>query len=163
MASTFANSESYGAGPTTADATCINLLSTSTASGSDTSTNTLAAPITVIPGSTARSYERWIQGHWTGTFGGITNVTFYKYSGTPGTGCSLFGGDRGSQTYATAVNTDSSIATTDSASWDASGEAFTLAYSTAFSDYVVLQLDVADTASPGKNADITYRWGWDET
>lgn len=165
MASTFANSETYGTSgsPTTADAACINLLSTNTASGANVSTNTEAAPIVVVSGGTAYSYERWIRGHWTGTFSSISNVKFYKYSGSPGTGCTLYGGDRTSQTYTTPVNTQSSIATTTGTSWDAENEAFELSYSSNYCDYVVLQLRVADTASPGNGGTMTYRWTWDET
>lgn len=165
MASTFTNSETYGTSgsPTTADAACINLLSTNTASGSNTTTNPAAAPIAVIPGSTAYSYERWIRGHWTGDFTSISNVKFYKYSGTPGTGCTLYGADRTSQSFTTPVATQSSIATTISTSWDAENEAFELGYSSNYCDYVVLQLRVADTASPGNGGTMTYRWVWDET
>lgn len=163
MAATFSFSESYGAGPTTADTTKVNFLSSNTASGSDTTTNTAANPITIPAASSAYSYERWVQGHWTGTFSSISSVTFYKYSGTLGTGVTLNGADRGSQTYATAVNTASSIATTASTSWDAVGEAFTLGYSSNFSDYVVMQLVIGSTASAGSIGTQTFRFGWSET
>lgn len=162
MASTFAVSESYGTSgsQTTADTTAINLLSTNTASGSDTTTNTAAAPITIPAASNAYSYERYIRGHWTGTFTSISSVTFWKKSGTLGTGVTINAASKGNQTYATPVNTASSIAT--AAIPTTQGAGLTPAYSTAFSDYVVLQLVVASTASSGNIGTITYTFGWNE-
>jgi hypothetical protein len=163
MASTLAFSETYGTSPgTTTDTTYVNLLSTDTASGSDTTTNTLAAPITIPGAGTAYSYERWVRGHWTGTFTSISNVLFWKQSGTPDTGENIYGGDQGDQVYSTPVNTVSSVATSDSADWDTEGEAFSLAYSSNYSDYVVLQHRIGSTASQGYTPTITYRIGWDE-
>jgi len=162
MAAVFDFSESYGAGPTTADTDYVNLLSASIASGSDTTTVPAANPIVIPPSGTAYSYERWIRGHLTGTFTTISDVKFWKYSGTPGTGVTINGGDKGNQTYVTAVNTVSSVATTAHGSWDTEGEAFALGYSTAFSDYVVLQLAIASTAASGNIGTMQYRFGWNE-
>jgi len=162
MASTFAVSETYGdqGSPTTADTTYLNLLSTNTASGADTTTNTLAAPITIPSGADVYSYERYTRGHWTGTFTSISNVKFWKSAGTPGTGLTLNAGDKGNQTYATAVDTSSAIAT--SAIPTSQGAGLALAYATAFCDYAVVQLVVANTAGSGYMATITYSYGWDE-
>ena len=162
MASTFTFSESYSTGPTRIDTSYLNLLSANIASGSDTTTVPAANPI-VIPGAgTAYSYERYLQGHWTGTFTSISNVKFWKSAGTPGTGVTINGGDKGNTTFATPVNTVSSIATTAHGSWDTEGEAFTLAYVTNYSDYVVLQLAVGTSASSGNIGTMTSTMGWDE-
>lgn len=165
MAATFSFSETYGnsGSPTTADSTKVNFLSSDGASGSDTTTNTAANPITIPAAGSAYSYERWVRGHWTGTFTSISAVTFYKYSGTIDTGVTLNGADRTSQTYATPVVTESSIATTACTSWDASGEAFTLGYSSNYSDYVVMQLVIGTTAVAGAISTLTFRFGWNET
>lgn len=162
MASAFAWSESYSTGPTKADTTFINLYSSnSVASGSDATTVPAANTILIPAAGSSYSYEKWIQGHWTGTFTTITAVYFWKSAGTPGTGCTLNAGDVGSQTYSTAVATASSVATAGIPT--AQGTGLTLGYATAFSDYIVLQLVVGTTAVQGAGATMTYSMQWNET
>jgi len=162
MAASFTPSETYGASgaPTTADITKLNLLSTDTASGADTTTNTLAAPITVPGAGSAYSYERWTRGHWTGTFTQISAVTFWKSNGTPGTGLTLNAGDKGNQTYVTPVVTASSVATAEIPATQGAG--LSLAYATNYCDYIVLQLVVGTTETQGYMPTITYSFGWNE-
>ena len=82
MAAVFDFSESYGATPTVTDTDYVNLLSADIASGTDATTTPAANPIVIPAASYAYSYERWIRGHWTGTFSTVTSVNFWKQSGT---------------------------------------------------------------------------------
>lgn len=161
MASTFAWSESYGAGPTKGDTTFINLLSADIASGSDATTVPAANTILIPAAGSSYSYERWIQGHWTGAFSTISSIYFWKSAGTPGTGCTLNSGDKGNTTYVQAVNTASSVATSGIPTSQGAGH--TLAYTSNFSDYVVLQLVVGTTGVQGAGATMTYSMQWNET
>lgn len=160
MAATFAFSETYGASPgTTVDATYIHTLGSDVASGN--STNHINYPITIPgAGNTNYSYERWVRGHWTGTFTSVSNVKFYKASGTVPSGDTLNAGDKGNQTYVTPVNTASSVAT--SAIPTTSGAALTLGYATNYSDYVVLQVAMTSSRATGASGAMTYRFEWDE-
>jgi hypothetical protein len=160
MAATFAFSETYGTSPgTTADTTYVHLLSSDVASGAVG--NHASYPITIPTSGSAYSYERYVRGHWTGTFTSISSVLFWKSAGTVGTGVTLNAGDKGNQTYASPVVTASSIAT--SAIPTTSGTALELGYATAYSDYVVLQIVVATNGVAGANGAITYRCQWQET
>lgn len=161
MAATFAFSETYGASgsPTTTDTTYVHLLSADVASGAQG--NHANYPITIPTEGSAYSYERYVRGHWTGSFTTVSSVLFWKSAGTVGTGCTLNAGDKGNQAYATPVNTASSIAT--SAIPTSSGTALSLGYNSAYSDYVVLQLVVGSTGVAGANAAQTYRFQWLET
>ncbi len=161
MASSFAWSESYSTGPTRVDTSFLNLLNTNTASGADTTTNPAAAPIPIPAAGTNYSYERYLQGHWTGSFSTISSLYFWKSGGTPGTGLTLNAGAKGNQTFATPVNTSSAIATGGIPTTQGTG--LTPAYSAAYSDYLVLQLAVGTTAAPGAMATITYSIQWNET
>jgi hypothetical protein len=160
MAATFAFSETYGVSTgTTADTSYVHLLASDVASGN--SGNHAAYPITIPTSGTTYSYERWIRGHWTGSFTSISSVLFWKSAGTVGTGCTLNAGDKGNQTYASPVNTVSSVATATIPT--TSGTALSLGYSTAFCDYAVLQLAVTSTGVAGANGSITYKYQWNET
>lgn len=170
MASTFSFAETYGVS-SGGDCTKVNFLSTNTASGTDTTTNTLAAPIT-IEGSDNYSYERWIRGHWTGTFNGISNIRVWASTSGPGTGVTIQGNVKtpNPTTYVTAVDTDSTFATTNIPTVQGSGLQPTYnsgstgtPATTQCSDYVVLQMTVANTASPGYVTAVTFNYGWDET
>jgi hypothetical protein len=159
MASTFAASESYGAGPTKTDTTWYNLLSASIASGSDGTMVPNANPIAVPAAGSAYSFERWVQAHFTGTFTSITSLSFYKYSGSAPTGVTLNAGAKGNQTYVTAVNTASSVAT---GAIPTSAGSLTGAYAAAFSDYFVIQAVVGTTGVAGNTNTIVYRYAWNE-
>jgi len=161
MASSFTAAETYGTSPgTRVDTSYINLLSASIASGSDTTTVPNANPIAIPPSSNSYSYERWIQGHWTSSFTSISSITFWKYSGTLGTGVTLNAGLVGSTTYSTPVNTASAIATTGIPT--SQGAGLTPTYSANYCYYIVLQLVVASTASSGSIGTMDYRFGWNE-
>lgn len=163
MAATFAWSETYGSSPgTTADTSYVHLLASDVASGN--STNFSNYPL-AIPGSgTVYSIERWIRGHWTGTFSSISAVKFWKSVGSLLTGRTLNAGAKGNQTYVTPTGgstSQSSYAT--SAIPTAVGSALAPAYSSNYCDYIVLQMALASTASPGANGSITYTFQYNES
>jgi hypothetical protein len=160
MAATFAFAETHGTSPgTTVDASFLHLLYGDVASGA--TGNHATYPVTIPATGSSYSHERWVRGHWTGSFTSISSVLFWKSAGTVGTGCTLNAGDRGSQTYASPVATASSIAT--AAIPTTSGAALSLGYAANYSDYVVMQLVVAATAAAGANGAITYKCQWTET
>jgi hypothetical protein len=166
MAASYSASETYGTsggGETTTDTSYLNCLSTDTASGSDTTTNTAAAPITIPGAGNQASYERWYRGHFTGTFSSISNVKFWIQSWTPPTGVELYGLDEGDQTYDTPVVPSSIGSETVNTGWDSEGEAFTLGYSTNYTDYVSFFIWVGTSASQGAVNTWTLRCQWDET
>ena len=161
MASSFTVNETYGTSPgTSVDTSYVNLLSASIASGSDTTTVPNANPIAIPAAGSAYSYERWIRGHWTGSFSSITSITFWKYSGSLGTGVTLNAGLVASQTYATPVVTASAIATSGIPT--SQGAGLTPTYGSNYCYYIVLQLVVGTTASSGSIGTMDYRYGWNE-
>jgi hypothetical protein len=166
MAAAYTFKETYGTvgAPTRATASKINLLSANIASGSDTSTVPAANPITINASGMAYSYERWLQGNWeTGTgFNSVSNVKFWKVSGSLGTGVAIKAGDVNTQVFATPINTVSLTATSDVPTVE--GSALALGYSANYSDYVILQLAVNGTLTPssGSIGTMSYRMKWDE-
>ena len=172
MASTFKFNETYGTSPgTSVDTSYVNLLSADTSSGTDATTKPAANPI-VVPGSGySYSYERWIRGHWTGSFTSISNVYFWKQSGDLPTGVKVKALKKATDptVYVTPVNTASTYAGTDGHEGDTTNDIPTAtgsinpAYASNFSDYVVMQLVVGNTAAAGVTSDLVYRFGWDET
>jgi hypothetical protein len=165
MASTFAMNETYGTSgaPTSVDTTALNLLGANVASGSDTTTAPAANPIALPASGTNYSYERWCRAHFTGSFTSITNIGFFKYAGSLGTGVGINEGTTAGA-FATPVNTASSVATAGIPT--SAGSATTVgpaSITTAgYSQYVVLQMTVASTASSGVVATQTYRFTWQE-
>jgi hypothetical protein len=162
MAAVFAMSESYGAGPTVADTTYLNLLSASIASGSDGTTVPNANPIAIPGAGSAYSYERYHRAHFTSSFTSIANVKFWKKSGSLGTGVTMNANVKtpNPTVYVTAVNTASSFATTGIPTSQGAGLAPT--YASNYTDYIVQQLIVASTAAQGTIGSMTYTYGWDE-
>jgi hypothetical protein len=165
MASSFAMSETYGAGSgTTTDTSYLNLLAASVASGADATTAPAANPI-ALPGSgTNYSFERYFRAHWTSTFTSISSITFFKQAGSLGTGIGINCGTTGNGTYTAAVNTASSVATAGIPTSSGSAIAFgpTSLTSAGYSYYGVMQMTVASTASSGVVATQTYRFAWQE-
>lgn len=170
MAATYTATETYGTSPgTRTDTSYLNCLSTDTASGSDTTTNPQAAKVTIPAEGNQASYERYYQARWTGTWTSITNVKFWIQSWTPNTGCTLYGKDVGSQTYASPTVPSSTSGFTVNTGWDVVGEALAITPASAitpttqeYSDYVSFFLWVASTASAGAVNAWTLRCQWDE-
>jgi hypothetical protein len=161
MASSFIFSQSHTTTPTVEDNNYVNLLSANVASGSDLTTAPAANPITIPGAGSSYSYERYLRGHWTGTFSTITSIYFWKSAGTPGTGWTINAGNKANQTYATPVATASTIAT--AAIPTTQGTGLTPTYAAAFCDYIVLQAVLGTTCTPGALATLTYTFQWNET
>jgi hypothetical protein len=132
----------------------------------DAVTVTKANPITIPAEGTAYSFEKWIR--FKCTAAPDNQVANFKYWGPntpPGTGLVLYAGT--TDTGATPVATDSSVATTqqDTNYYDTSHTLAiggTLTTEDDESDYLVLQLDVGSTASPGDIAQQTHNFSYDE-
>lgn len=123
-------------------------------------------PITIPTGATIHSYEKWLR--WKCTVAPSTQCTNFKYWGpntAPGTGLLLFVGTTASG--ATPVNTDSAVATTQqdtthyslATALSISGTLTTIGNET---NYLVMQLDVANTAGQGDIAQQTHNYSYDE-
>lgn len=183
MAATYSGFESYAA--TGADVTKFNFLSTDTASGTDETTNTAAAPIAIPAASYSYSYERWIRAHWTSSFTTISTIKFWRAAGTltgsikikalvktpnpytfvtPITTTSTYAGSNGNE--GTATN-DLAYA----ASTTAPGGALTPLMNTGTtgtptttncSDYIIMQLVVPSGSASGTIGSHTFRFGWNE-
>ncbi len=161
MASTFAMNEAYSTS-STGDTNYVNLLSVNESSGSDTTTQPNAHPITVPAAGNQASYERYIRGKWSGTFNSISAVKMWLQSWTVNQGCNLYATDVGSQTYTTAVVPSAVTGWRVNTDWDAEGD-INLAYSGGYSDYMKFILWVGTTASAGTVNTWTIRTKWTET
>lgn len=172
MAAVFSFNESYGPTQTvtSVDTSYLNLLSADAASGSDTTTTTAANPITIPAASYAYSYERWLRGHWSGSFTTISAVYFWKYSGTLPGSVKIKALKKASAptTYVAPVVTASTVCGTSGNEATATSDIPTAtgtinpAYATNFSDYVVMQLVVPSGSASGSIGTMTYRMGWNE-
>jgi hypothetical protein len=166
MSSSYTFSETYGTtgSPTTGDNNFVNLLAANVGSGGDTTTTPLANPV-VLTSGTVYSYERYIRGHWTGSFSSITTLQFWKNAGTLNAGVVVNAAGKGNQTFATPVVTASGIATAPIPTSQGSG--LTPAYAAAFSDYLVLQAVITVASAGAGNfysapGYATYRMSWNE-
>lgn len=123
-------------------------------------------PVTIPSIGTARSYEKWLR--FKCTVAPDTQVTNFKYWGpntTPGTGVTVFVGT--TDTGATPVATDSAVATTqqDTNYYDTSHTLAipgTLTAENQETDYLVFQVDVGTTATPGDTTQQTQNYSYDE-
>lgn len=166
MAATTKFINRHGASPGTLQdpATSAYLMAADLAS---TTGNRDANPVVVVAATTVRSYERWTRLEITGgTFTQLTTFRQYISGFSPPTGVSLFTSAQATPqdpTYATPVNTDSTFATTTMPTSDPGAARIfgTLTASGQQTGYVVMQVDVVDTATAGFDATIT--WAWAET
>ena len=142
---------------TEAASTYLSLMSTDAedSGGSDYQSN----KITIPTSGNDYSYERWFRIKFTSTFNAIENCKYYLSVGTAtGTGWAITAGENGT-TPVTAVDTNSSIATSNIPTVVGSAidiQNGTMTSADDYTKYGVLQLDVADTAGPG---DITTGTG----
>jgi hypothetical protein len=149
------------------DATNWNLMSTDEYDSTGTTYQT--AKISVPSAGTTYSYERWMRLEFTGTFNLIENVKAWHSSGTlSDAALGLYAGE--TDTGATPVNTESSIATTALSGWDSEGEAIDITPSVAIetsgdkTDYLVSQLRVPYTVvTPGDIGTQTLTFSYDES
>jgi hypothetical protein len=185
MASSFTWAETYAAS-SGGDNAFVNFATANVSSGSDNTTVPAANPIVVPGASYAYSYERWIRGHWTGTFTSITTLKVWLAGSNTLPGSVKIKGlvkTPSPTTYVTAIVTASTYAgasgnegttTNDLAyvnSTTAPGGALSPTYNsgstgtpatTQCSDYIVLQMVVPSGSSPGVLGPFTYRMGWNE-
>lgn len=170
MAATVQVSETYAAGTTQDNIANINF-------GSTSSYEIVPAsyPITIPGSGTNYSYEKWIRLKCSGTYNVVDNLQFWKSAGTYSTGCSVYGNQSTSTpqptSYTAAVNTLSTVATIAVPTSDPNDNNLSIDNSltgsftsneTAYSDYLVLQLRVDDTASPGNMNQLTFTFQYDE-
>lgn len=137
-------------------------------------------PIPIVTGQTKRSYWKSHELYLSGTYTQITTIKIYTDGGGFGTGITTYIGDEtlvaGSYQQATGTPGDTGdemVAT--HAGITAKTDLFTFVvgapktvdagpYSTPpeRTKHVVLQMDVADTASPGEKTPETVTWQYDE-
>ena len=123
-------------------------------------------PIVITSGETAYSYEKWIR--WYCSVAPDTQCTNFKFWGAgspPATGITVYAGT--TATGATPVVTQSIVATTrqdTNYTSLATGLSIggTLTATGEETNYLVLQLRVADTASQGDMPQQTYNYAYDE-
>jgi hypothetical protein len=167
MAATVQIAQCTGAGPTyTDDIAAFRLRATQDVD--DDTTNAILIP---EAGSTAYSYEVKLRLKATVTpVTAIANIKFYSDGGNGlGTGVTVAAGTQAAASYSQPVVTDSAVATTNLFSYTAAAPlSVTGSLSNPdtgyFSDYVVLQMDVASTVtttSNGNSETVTFKW--DET
>jgi len=132
----------------------------------DSADNNSDNPITIPGSGTTYSYEKWLR--WKCTAAPDTQCTNFKFWGpnsTPGTGLVIYAGT--TDTGVTPTDSDSSVATTrqDTNYYDSSNTlsiAGTLTTIGNETDYLVLQLDVGDTATQGDMTQQTMYYSYDE-
>jgi hypothetical protein len=172
MAATFQWAQTYGASPgTTSDigesGNLFNFKDADDATPGNYSSNPIIASDSANQG---RSYEVWLRGHFTGTFNQVDNLQFWMSTNfSPSTGLTVYWKGNNSGTYATPVKTDSTVATTSVPTSDPGTANVSIGASLSgnltaagYSDYIVLQLDVATTASPGDTSLATFTLQYDE-
>lgn len=174
FAETFNWAQTYGTSPGTrvdlgASGNLFNFKNADDATPGNYTSNPITASDTANQG---RSYEVWLQAHLTGTFNRIDNLQFWMSTNfSPSTGLTVYWKGNGQTTYATPVNTDSTVATstvptadpgTANVSVSQNGSGLTGYLNAAgYSDYIVLQLDVATTAASGDTSLATFTLQYD--
>jgi len=158
MAETFQWSKTYGASPGTVEdigesGNLFNFMD----EDSNTESNYSSKPITASDTEDeGRSFEVWLRAHFTDTFNSIDNLQFWMSTDfDPNTGLTVYW-DGETETYVTPVKTDSTIATEavpesdpGTANVSIGGSLSGALTEAGYSDYIVLQLDVASTAASG--------------
>jgi len=164
LAATVVLLQSTGASETTAVCNYIDLKTIDDVS--PTSTAYKNYPIQVYVGGTNRSFETWVKLRFEGSFNSITAVKFWKTMGILNTGVTMFcGAAEQDIAYTTPTTGNSAVATTnittpvsEATAIDMSPSATIAAASQPFSNYMVFQMDVADTASLGDGFSKSSGW-----
>lgn len=172
MAETFAWSQTIGTtgSPDVADigtsGNLFNFMDSISRTPGDYSTYPITASDTADQG---RSYEVWLRAHMTGTFNKIDNFQFWRSTDfSPNTGLTLYWKGNNAGTFVTPVKVDSTIATAGVPTSDPGTANVSIGGSlsgnltaTGFSDYIVLQLDVASTAASGDTSLAVFTLQYD--
>lgn len=172
MAATFNWNQTYGTSPGTAtdlgsSGNLFNFKDADDATAANYSSNPITASDTADQG---RSYEVWLRAHFTGTFNKIDNLQFWMSTDfSPATGLTVKWKGNNSGSYVTPVKIDSTIATATVPSSDPGTANVSIGASLSgnltaagYSDYIVLQLDVASTAASGDTSLATFSLQYDE-
>lgn len=170
MAETFNWAQTYGASAGTtvdlgASGNLFNFKDVDDATPANYTSNPITASDTANQG---RSYEVWLRMHFTGTFNVINNLQFWMSTNfSPATGLTVYA-NMARAAYATPVKTDSTIATTavptadpGTANISIGGSLSGTLSAVGYSDYIVLQLDVASTAASGDTSLATFSGQYD--
>lgn len=153
LPATFEFSESNGAGETVTDG-----ISNANFGNTD-APNIVPASNPVTAGN--NSYEKWIRGHFTGTYGTISNLKFYKSAGAYVTGEDIKAAVNAA--YATPVATTSVVATVTIPTSLGSALAPTApGASPAYSGYIIMQFQTTVSTPPGNVNQKTLTLVYDE-
>lgn len=172
MAATFNWNQNYGAPAGTptdlgSSGNLFNFKDIDDATAANYSSNPITASDTADQG---RSYEVWLRAHFTGTFNKVDNLQFWKSTDfSPATGLTVYWKGNNAGSYATPVKIDSTVATATVPTSDPGTANVSIATSLSgnltaagYSDYIVLQLDVASTAASGDTSLATFTLQYDE-
>src|SRR3990172_2090347 len=153
MAATFAWTESNGAGQTmTNPISNVNF-------GNTDSPNLAAPNNRVVAGQ--NSFEKWVRGHFSGTYTSISNLKFFKSAGTLPAEVSIKAAVNA--TYATPTSSTSVVATSNVPTTLGTALApNSPGASPAFSGYITMQLQALVSADPGALATQTFLLQYDE-
>lgn len=171
MAETYNWAQTYGSAPgTTTDLGESGNLFNFKDADDATAANYSSYPITASDNANeGRSYEVWLRAHFTGTFNQIDNIQFWMSTNfSPATGLTVYWKGNNVGSYVTPVKTDSTIATNTvptsdpgTANVSIGGSLSGYLSSAGYSDYIVLQLDVATTAASGDTSLATFTLQYD--
>lgn len=154
MAATFEWSESNGAGETVTDGI------SNANFGSVDSPNITPASNPIAAGD--NSFEKWLRGHFTGSYTSITNLRLWKSAGTYVTGEDIKAAVNG--TYATPTDSTSVVATVTIPTTEGTALAPTApGASPDYSGYMTLQMNTTASTPPGSVNTKTFTLKYDET
>ena len=108
------------------------------------------------------SYEKWIRGHFYGSYSSVSNLKFYMSAGTYVTGETIMAA--ANTAFATPVNTTSVVATSPVPT--SLGSALTPTApgaSPSYSGYIIMQLQTTGSTPPGNVNTKTFTLQYDET
>lgn len=172
MAATFNWSITNGTAPGTvtdlaASGNVFNFKDVDNATASNYNSYPIVASDTANQG---RSFEVWLRGKFSGTFNNIDNLQFWRSTDfSPSTGLTIYWKGNNVGAYQTPVKTDSTVATSTiptadpgTANVSIGGSLSGAITAPGYSDYIVLQLDVATTATPGDTSLAVVTLQYDE-
>ena len=173
MAATFKWAQTYGTSPGTAtdlgsSGNLFNFKNVDDATAANYTTNPITASNTADQG---RSYEVWLRAHFTDTFNTIDNLQFWMSTNfSPSTGLTVYWKGNNVGAYATPVKTDSvkaittvPVADPGTANVSIGGLLAGSLIAVGYSDYIILQLDVATIAPSGDTSLAVFTLQYDES
>lgn len=154
MVASFEWSESNGAGETVTDG--ISNLNF----GNTDAPNIVPASNPITAGN--NSYEKWVRGHYTGTYNSVSNLKLYKSAGAYVTGEDIKAAVNAA--YATPVATTSAVATvTVPTTLGTALVPNSPGASPSYSGYIIAQLQTTVSTPPGNVNQKTFTLQYDET